>query len=199
MTTLTPVPLKNLSRQVKVLTLCGLGMSVSSAETRDVAAFAALWVRVVRIRCRVVGDRRGCDRERDGEEEGAGGLRRRSPARSKRCGLASALERVEPGSHGHAPKQLRPRDTIGGAGRGDCGHKVPERRDSRPLWRSRKVISREAVSCERTFAVFEKAGVRARWPAIFRRSPSFARAITSASASTALSRSSGGSVGGAKG
>src|SRR5271166_2468507 len=46
-TTLRPVPLKNLSRQVKFLTLWGLGMSVSSAETRDVAAFAALWIRVV--------------------------------------------------------------------------------------------------------------------------------------------------------
>src|SRR5271165_4279330 len=47
MTTLRPAPLKNLSRQVKFLTLCGFGMSVSSAETRDVAAFAALWIRVV--------------------------------------------------------------------------------------------------------------------------------------------------------
>src|SRR5271157_4323853 len=46
-TTLRPVPLKNLSRQVKFLTLWGFGMSVSSAETRDVAALAALWTRVV--------------------------------------------------------------------------------------------------------------------------------------------------------
>src|SRR5271166_6515651 len=43
-TTLRPVPLRNLSRQVKFLTLCGFGMSVSSAETRDVAASAALWM-----------------------------------------------------------------------------------------------------------------------------------------------------------
>src|SRR5271165_1803939 len=47
MTTLRAVPLKNLSRQVKFLTLCGFGMSVSSADTRDVAALAALWMRVV--------------------------------------------------------------------------------------------------------------------------------------------------------
>src|SRR5271170_1783023 len=46
-TTLRPAPLKNLSRQVKVLTLCGFGMSVSSADTRDEAALAALWIRVV--------------------------------------------------------------------------------------------------------------------------------------------------------
>src|SRR5208283_897617 len=46
-TTLRPAPLKNLSRQVKFLTLCGFEMSVSSADTRDVAAFAALWIRVV--------------------------------------------------------------------------------------------------------------------------------------------------------
>src|SRR5271165_421466 len=46
-TTLRPVPLKNLSRQVKFLTLWGFGMSVSSAETRDVAALAALWISVV--------------------------------------------------------------------------------------------------------------------------------------------------------
>ena len=65
--------------------------------------------------------------------------------------------------------------------------------ESRPLWRSRKAISREAVNCERTFAVFDTAGVRARWPAMLRRSPSFARVIASASASSALSMSSGGS------
>src|SRR5271166_189626 len=47
MTTLRPAPLKNLSRQVKFLTLCGLGMSVSSADTRDEAALAALCMRVV--------------------------------------------------------------------------------------------------------------------------------------------------------
>src|SRR5208283_1105375 len=47
MTTLRPAPLKNLSRQVKFLTLWGFGMSVSSAETREVAALAALWIRVV--------------------------------------------------------------------------------------------------------------------------------------------------------
>src|SRR5208337_1208374 len=46
-TTLRPVPLKNLSRQVKFLTLCGFGMSVSSAETRDGAALAARGMRVV--------------------------------------------------------------------------------------------------------------------------------------------------------
>src|SRR5271168_3446459 len=46
-TTLRPAPLKNLSRQVKVLTLCGFGMSVSSADTRDEAALPALWIRVV--------------------------------------------------------------------------------------------------------------------------------------------------------
>jgi hypothetical protein len=46
-TTFKPVPLKNLSRQVKFLTLCGFGMSVSSALTRDAAALAALWVIVV--------------------------------------------------------------------------------------------------------------------------------------------------------
>ncbi len=71
--------------------------------------------------------------------------------------------------------------------------------ESRPLWRSRKAISREAVSCERTFAVFETAGVRARWLAMLRRPSPFARMIASASASSALSTSSGGSVGGAKG
>src|SRR5208337_4422743 len=47
MTTLRPVPLKNLSRQVKFLTLWGFGMSVSSAEMREVAALAALWTSVV--------------------------------------------------------------------------------------------------------------------------------------------------------
>src|SRR5271163_1489445 len=46
-TTLRPAPLKNLSRQVKVLTLCGFGMSVSSADTREEAALAALCMRVV--------------------------------------------------------------------------------------------------------------------------------------------------------
>ena len=46
-TTLRPAPLKNLSRQVKFLTLWGFGMSLSSAETRDEAALAALWIRVV--------------------------------------------------------------------------------------------------------------------------------------------------------
>ena len=69
----------------------------------------------------------------------------------------------------------------------------------RPLWRSRKAISRAAVSCERTFAVFETAGVRARWLAMLRRSPPFARTIASASVSSALSMSSGGSVEGRRG
>src|SRR5208337_5365647 len=43
-----------------------------------------------------LGDRRGCGRERDGEEEGAGGLHGRSPARSSAAALQarwSALSR----------------------------------------------------------------------------------------------------------
>jgi hypothetical protein len=53
-TTFKPVPLKNLSRQVKFLTLCGFGMSVSSALMRDAAALAALWVIVVQVSLPVV-------------------------------------------------------------------------------------------------------------------------------------------------
>ena len=65
----------------------------------------------------------------------------------------------------------------------------------RALWRSRKAIRREAVSCKSTLAIFETAGVRARRLAM----PPFARPIASARESRALSTSSGGSVEGAKG
>ena len=88
MTTLRPVPLKNLSRQVKFLTLWGFGMSVSSAETRDEAALAALWMRVVQDSLPVVwasAGRRG--RERGGDKEGAEGLHGRPPARSSAAAL----------------------------------------------------------------------------------------------------------------
>src|SRR5271157_5490204 len=85
-TTLRPVPLKNLSRQVKFLTLCGFGMSVSSAETRDVAALAALWIRVVQdslpVVCAIAGDAAAsATARRRARKCFIGGLRR---ARSRR-------------------------------------------------------------------------------------------------------------------
>src|SRR5271157_4153879 len=114
MTTLRPVPLKNLSRQVKFFTLWGLGMSVSSAETRDVAAFAALWIRVVQDSLPVVwaiaGDAAASATARR-RARGAfmGGLRR---ARAQRpCKRVAARRAGEPWSR--AEKQLRPRDTVG--------------------------------------------------------------------------------------
>src|SRR5208283_760095 len=97
-TTLRPVPLKNLSRQVKFLTLWGLGMSVSSAETRDVAALAALWIRVVQDSLPVVwaiaGDAAASATARR-RARGAfmGGLRRARALRPcKRVGARRAAE-----------------------------------------------------------------------------------------------------------
>src|SRR5271157_3420434 len=100
-TTFKPAPLKKLSRQVKFLTLCGFGMSVSSAETRDVAAFAALWIRVVQdslpVVCAIAGDAAASATARR-RARGAfmGGLRRARALRP--CKLVEARRAGEPWS-----------------------------------------------------------------------------------------------------
>src|SRR5277367_1597743 len=145
-----------------------------------------------------LGDRRGSGRERDGEED-SGGLHGRPPARSsatasqarcsawRRAGIVTRRNNCACAIRSAAPEATIP------------GMRAAGTAELRPLWRSRNAISREGVSCERTFAVFETAGVRARWLAMLRRSPPFARPIASASASRALSMSSGGLVDGGKG
>src|SRR5208283_1315219 len=118
-TTLRPVPLKNLSRQVKFLTLWGFGMSVSSAETRDEAALAALWMRVVQDSLPVVwgnaGDaaasataRRRARGAFMGALPSAQALRRRKRVAVHRGGEAwSRAETIAPAPYGRRRRKRR--------------------------------------------------------------------------------------------
>src|SRR5271165_5103807 len=131
-TTLRPVPLKNLSRQVKFLTLWGFGMSLSSAETRDVAALAALWTRVVQDSLPVVWATAGdaaasATAMRRARGAFMGGLRRARALRPRRRVAAhragapwSRGETIAPAPSGRRRRRRQLRES-GRPGRRNCG------------------------------------------------------------------------------
>src|SRR5580704_15877081 len=122
-TTFKPVPLKNLSRQVKFLTLWGFGMSVSSALTRAVAALAALWVIVVQVSLPVVWAMAG---ETNTSAPVTRRIRARlidlSPGELEGRRVTSPFEGIHAGGHGDAAKEVRPRYSVGRPGCGDARH-----------------------------------------------------------------------------